>query len=192
MTITMPVFIYAHINSSIKDSIDQLWTQLKSGVTSGAISDLASLQYPPHITLSGSFDESKIDMKSLQKDLEQTFGHDISGPVSCDIIRSTEIHSIGLVWPAMSNRIAQLKRKYPSIPWSTTGYHCTLVHGGTVDTMKMTARAVPILTDSIRSQLESTCYQVTMWKWENVQGTNLRSWETRKWSPMWSCNLTGL
>lgn len=139
----MSIYIYAHLNSVFANDIDYLFDRIEKGVEEKTLSDMPSLQYPPHITLSASFDEKSVNLKELYQNLDKVFSAPFTGPSRAKMSLSYQIHAINLEWKRMSSAIENLQKKmHPSIPWVTEGYHITLAHNGDEKTMEKVAKII--------------------------------------------------
>lgn len=170
----MPHYIYLHVDSQAAFQMDMLWITLRNGVLRNKISDLESLQYPPHITLSCSF-----EMEST-KHLEDRLRDILSVPFRTKPSKiwmsvGENIHSVNLEWLEMSIRVRQLAKEFPSIPWVFDKYHLTLAHKGTPTTMRDVVTVLPKFDSKLW-----TSFRVTLWDYKILKSS--RSWERRKWN----------
>jgi len=188
----MPIYIYAHNRSAYSEKLKIYWDALKTRVEEKTISDLMSLQYMPHITLSAGFDEKSVDMEALKADLAKVFNTHFSAPTKVWMHLSYNIHCLNFEWTRMSMAVNALKEKYPTIPWSLDGYHCTLAHGTDKKTMKVAASLIPpIDNDSAFYSLNSVNYDITMWRATDTP--NSTSFSTKKtWEQLWTTSLAQL
>jgi hypothetical protein len=178
----MPYYIYLTPQGSFSNDVHVLWSCLKDRISSGALPDFASLQYPPHVTVSGSFDMSDYDMKCLIADIKDIFGSPFYTSVNTQWKRKgAQIASLDFQWVEFSQRVTVLKEKYPALPWVVDGYHITLLHAPSTDkartpiAMSRAARLLPKI-----SKLAKDDFSITVWKYSTVQSAKY-SWDSRVW-----------
>jgi hypothetical protein len=143
-----------------------------------------SLQYPPHISLTGGFTLDDKLLLELQTDLVETFKYGMVTDVTDTMIElSPRIHQITFKWPELSMLLANLKPKYPMIPWVLNGYHLTLVYGQVShETMRKTIRMIP----SLNVDKEWGDFGICLWSSlilpdQSRQWTPLQKFDLMKW-----------
>lgn len=174
----MPYYIYLDLSHPFSKDLRILWDKLKEKVVDGSISDLASLQYPPHVTISGSFKMDEKELKQLLSDVKQVFSESFSTHIENQkLFTSDKIYAYYFEWNELSMRVKKLKEMYPCLPWSTSGYHLTLVHGPMnkeIHTMKEAAKIIPFFP-TLKNE-----FNVVVWRHTALKGMKF-SWESRKW-----------
>lgn len=186
----MSIYIYAHLNSVFANDIDYLFDRIEKGVKEKTLSDMPSLQYPPHITLSASFDEKSINLKELYQNLDKVFSAPFTGPSRAKMSLSYQIHAINLEWKRMSSAIENLQKKYPSIPWVTEGYHITLAHNGDEKTMEKVAKMIPkIDKDIVQMEITCPCYTIKVWRVISNEFAKCFA-DAKTWELLWSRRIS--
>ena len=169
-------YVYLHIDHQFTKTLNRFWDDLKEDVRQKKLGDMASLQYPPHITLAGSFEMK--DLSQFEKDMKEVFGHPFeSCPKSQRISPSSEIQMWTFEWYELSERVEKMKQKYPNIPWITKGYHLTLAHNGNFTTMMKVYRRLP------KFPLIERDFNFTLWQCINTPNGQF-SFERKKWTKL--------
>ena len=178
----MPYYIYLDLQHVFAGDLQVLWDTLKKKVEARALPDFASLQYPPHVTISGSFEMEEKDLDTLIKSVQDVFAYPFSTSISEQSVHlGPQICCYNFVWEELSQRVKHLKDLYPGLPWVIEGYHLTLLHGpqtsAPVTVMKGAARLLP------KFPILQKDFDVVVWRHTSVENAKF-SWMSKKWLPI--------
>lgn len=174
----MKYYLYLMPSGKSKEYLKELWRKLQKGVIDEKISDLDSLKYPPHVTLSYfELDEAneKDTIQKLEKyiqnltEFQTNIGHRY-------LYRNQNIVSLNFNWDEMSERMAECQKLFSNILFITKGYHLTLFH----NSQRGLPEDLPI---DIEELAQVNFSNIVLWKTtEQSDITEVSySWQSKKW-----------
>lgn len=123
----MGYYLYLMPSGKSKDYLKSLWGKLQKDVEDKKILDLDSLKYPPHSSLTNSFEANDETISKLKRYLQDL--PPFQTLVSHQFIRQTPyIVSLDFIWRELSQIMNECQKRFPEILFITNGYHFTLFH----------------------------------------------------------------